>query len=114
MDVPKIQLFTPSLSCSVSIKSDMTPLDLTPTPSLTSSPSLNLTPPMTTCVSLSSFPALPPLPVTPIVLPIPMIPITFGVSGNEQLNQWMNQILVNGMHNLGQLEKFLVSRESQQ
>merc|ERR1712241_1645511 len=83
--IPDLELDTPSLSCSMSslsIRTDMTPLDLTPTPSLTSSPSLNLTPPMTTSVSLSSFPSLPPLPVTPIVLPIPIMPVTFGVSGN--------------------------------
>jgi len=105
-NTPSIQLFnTPSLkslaSTSISMGSEVSTLDLMPTLSLNSS------------VSIS---ALPPLPVhpMPIVLPIPNMPITVGVSGTEQLLQWTNQILVNGIHNLGQFEQFLGSKGSKQ
>merc|ERR1712241_659944 len=102
--LPTLQMFTPSLTASItantSFGSDCSALDLTPS--------------LTASLSVSTLPPLPPVPVTPLVLPIPNMPITFGVSDTQQLLQWTNQILVNGMHNLGQFEKFLVSRESKQ
>jgi hypothetical protein len=103
--LPTLQMFTPSLTSSItantSFGSDCSSLDLTPS--------------LTASLSVSTLPPLPPVAVTPLVLPIPNMPITFGVSETEQLLQWTNQILVNGMHNLGQFEKFLVSsRESKQ
>jgi len=90
---------TSSLSTSTSLGSEVSTWDL---------PALSLT--------ASNSSALPPLPVTPMpmVLPIPNMPITFGVSGTDQLLQWTNQILVNGIHNLGQFEQYLVPRESKQ